>query len=132
MNIPPVSKSPWLRLVLAACAVISLTSCAHHTRLSAPAELAALPASVGPNYGSIVAWTPWFYLGSRTNTHEFIYYFNRDSMLRHRRVTLPRSATRLDFPEVAYRPKVGQWATLTSDSSSFRFRPHHLRQREIR
>jgi hypothetical protein len=112
--------------------VVSLASCAPHARLSSPAQLAKLPASVGPNYGSIVAWAPWLYLGSRANTHEFIYYFNRDSMLRHRRVTIPRSTTRLDFPEVAFRSEGRQWATLTTDSSSFRFRPHHLRQREIR
>lgn len=99
-----------------------MTSCTTHHQLQSPAQLKTLPMSRGFNHGSLVAPTPWQYLGSKEETHEFRYYFNKVGVLCHHRVSIPKSSTLLEFPEFAYKARQ-LWVALMPDQKTFRFTP---------
>jgi hypothetical protein len=122
MKIPRDNKPHWLRFVLALLVIGLLSSCTSNStlRISSPAQLSRLPRSEGPEYTNVVTGSQWLYLGSTEQTHEFAYYYNRGDSLRDRRVTFPRSATKLEFDEVAY-GSVRKWVVLDTEPSTFRF-----------
>lgn len=97
-----------------------LVSCARHYHLAEPADLSQLPARRGWTGNSVVAVTPWRYLGSRYRTHEFRYHFNRDNAIHYREVSVARDRTALRFEERAF-GDVRQWATLQTDGRMFYF-----------
>lgn len=100
-----------------------MTSCTTHHQLQSPAQLKTLPMSRGFNHGSLVAPTPWQHLGSKEETHEFRYYFNKVGVLCHHRVSIPKSSTLLEFPEFAYKARQ-LWVALMPDQNiSFHPRP---------
>jgi hypothetical protein len=104
---------------LAAAAMIS---CSTRHQLHTPVQLKTLPMSGGFNHGSLVAPTPWLYLGSKEETHEFRYYFSKEGVLCHHLVSIPKSSTLLEFPEFAYKAKQS-WVALMPDQKTFRFTP---------
>jgi hypothetical protein len=121
MKISRDNKDHWFRFVLAFFVILFLSSCTSSTlRISSPAQLSRLPRSDGPDYTSVVTGSQWLYLGSTEQTHEFAYHYNRGDSLRDRRVTFPRSATKLEFEEVAY-GSVRKWVVLDTEPSTFRF-----------
>src|SRR4051812_19095851 len=76
--------------LVAFLAMIALTSCAHHYRLDVPADVADLPFRRGSSGFNVVAYTPWRYMGSHYQTHEFRYHYNRDNALDYRDVSVAR------------------------------------------
>ena len=129
MKISQNKKNHWFRCVLAFCVIGFLASCTSPSplRISSPAQLSRLPRSEGPDYTNIVTGSQWLYLGSTEQTHEFAYYYNRGDSLRDRRVTLPRSATKLEFEEIAY-GSVRKWVVLDTEASTFRISVRPPRQ----
>lgn len=103
-------------------ASLFLTACGHLT-LHSPDDLGRLPGSDGINMGSLVAPTPWQYLGSKENTHEFRYFYNRGNRLRNVLVSIAHGSADLDFNQ---KPVGGapQWTILDSSQEKLRFRPY--------
>jgi hypothetical protein len=114
---------PWLlRTWIALWAGIGLAGCAHHYVLNSPADARTLPVRRGWEGINVVAVTPWRYMGSRYQTHEFRYYFDRDDALKYRDVSVARDRTVLNFEEkpVGY-VKGKVWVTLAADGQTFYF-----------
>jgi len=99
---------------------LALSSCARHYQLATPADLTQLPTRHAWGGTTVVAVTPWQYLGSRYQTHEFRYYFHRDNPLYYREVSVARDRTVLRFEE---RPPGAprRWVTLQTDAQTFYF-----------
>jgi hypothetical protein len=107
--------------VLAALSVtMGLVSCASHYHLSVPADVKELPVRRGWNGINVVAVTPWRYMGSKYQTHEFRYHFNRDNALHYRDVSVARDRTVLHFEEKPYK-RTREWVSLASDGEKFHF-----------
>jgi hypothetical protein len=98
----------------------AFVSCAHHYQLATPHDMAELPVRRGWEGFNVVAVTPWRYMGSKYQTHEFRYYFNRDNALNYRDVSVARDRTVLRFEEKPF-GHVRQWATLQTDGQMFYF-----------
>lgn len=111
------------RTLLAALTLLLLPACAHHYTLTSTDQLADLPENRGVNTGSLYVPTPWQYLGSREDTHEFRYYYYHGQKLGSSRVTVPRSAATLDLTESEF-GAAPQWVTLDTTASNFRFGLH--------
>lgn len=108
------------KTLAALCVVLTFTSCAGHYRLATPADLHQLPVRRGWSGFNVVATTPWRYMGSKYQTHEFRYYFNRDNALNYREVSIARDRTVLRFDEMPY-GRIRKWVTLQSDGQIFYF-----------
>jgi len=102
--------------------LMGLAGCAHHYVLNSPADARSLPVRRGWEGINVVAVTPWRYMGSRYQTHEFRYYFDRDDALKYREVSVARDRTQLRFEEkpVGY-VKGKEWVTLETDGQTFYF-----------
>jgi hypothetical protein len=127
MKISRDNRNHRFHFVLAFFAIVFLSSCTNTLSISSPAQLSRLPLSQGPDYTTIVTGSQWLYLGSTEQTHEFAYYYNRGDSLLDRRVTLPRSVTKLEFAEVTY-GSVRKWVILDTEPSKFRFSVRPPRQ----
>lgn len=101
--------------------VLAVPSCAHHYQLHSPADMSELPVRRGWDGFNIVAVTPWRYMGSRYETHEFRYYFNRDNALNFRDVSVARDRTVLNFEEKPVGHTKKHWVTLQTDGQTFYF-----------
>lgn len=109
-----------VRALAALCVSLAFSSCASHYRLSTPADMADLPVRRGWTGFNVVAVTPWRYMGSKYQTHEFRYYYNRDNALNYREVSVDRDRTVLQFEEKPYR-RIREWVTLQTDGQMFYF-----------
>ena len=110
------------RIATALLALIGFTGCAHRYVLNDPGDLRRLPFRRGWEGINVVAVTPWRYMGSNYQTHEFRYYFDRDDALKYRDVSVARDRTELRFEEMPYgRVKGHKWATLQTDGQTFYF-----------
>lgn len=115
-----------MRCPSSVCALLAaslfLSACGHLT-LNSPDDLGRLPVSQGVNMGSVVAPTPWQYLGSTESTHEFRYYYHRGNRMRDVEVSVPHASAVLDFSQ---RPvnSAPQWTTLDTSQEQLHFSPY--------
>ncbi len=106
--------------MVALLVALAFASCARHYRLAIPADIKQLPMRYGWDGTTVAAVTPWQYRGSRYQTHEFRYYYNRANPLQHREVSVARDRTVLNFEERAFGDS-RQWVTLQTDGQIFYF-----------
>jgi hypothetical protein len=112
------SQRIWLALLL----TTGLTGCASRYVINDPGDLRRLPFRRGWEGINVVSVTPWRYMGSHYQTHEFRYYFDRDDALKYRDVSVVRDRTELRFEEMPYgRVKGNEWVTMQTDGQKFYF-----------
>lgn len=99
-----------------AVTALGLSSCAQ--TLKSAADVHKLPVSRGVNGGSFYAYSPWKYLGSTRDRHEFEYYYHVDNLLRWREINIPRKLATLHFAESS---AGGPWATLREEGDKLHF-----------
>jgi len=99
---------------------ITFTSCAEHYQLNVPSDVSRLPVRRGWNGYNVVAITPWQYLGSHYQTHEFRYHYDRNDALNCRDVSVARDRTVLRFEEKPF-GRTKKWVTLQTDGQMFYF-----------
>ncbi len=70
-----------------------LVGCAHTISTN---EIRSLPTGTEYYTGSIL-YDPWIYQGTKDDYHYFKYTYPKDSMLRSKRIRIPKSELGLDF-----------------------------------
>jgi hypothetical protein len=112
----------WSRVALLGLA-LACGGCAHRYQITTPADAdRKLPARRGEDRTSIMALTPWKYLGSHYQTHEFRYYYDRDNALYSRRVSIAREHVVLRLEERPYQ-RVSRWVVGEVSGETFYFVP---------
>lgn len=110
------ARKGWVTIL----AALAFTSCAHRYELTTPADMGRLPMRQGMESGTVVDVTPWRYVGSQYQTHEFRYYFSRTKPLYYRSVSVARDRTILRFEERRF-GDTKQWVTLQTEGETFYF-----------
>ena len=111
-----------LRVWAAILVLMGAAGCAHHYVVNSPGDLRRLPFRRGWEGINVVARTPWRYMGSHYQTHEFRYYFDRDDALKYRDVSIARDRTVLNFEEMPTGHVRGhEWVTIQTDGQMMYF-----------
>ncbi len=113
------------KVIAGLCVAVVFASCSHYYQLEVPADIAQLPFRRGGDGFNAVAVTPWRYLGSRFQSLEFRYYYDRDNALHYREVSVARDRAVVHFEEMPY-GTVKEWVTLRTDGQMFYFSPLQL------